>query len=106
MESMECPHCGAPVPAQRICCASCGSDLETGWKDAGEIDYRSIELPEDHLPIESTSESSKARMRSIGILLAFFIAAPLSLFLFDNPLRVLMVWLVLGLLMGVRKTLG
>lgn len=105
MESMECPHCGAPVPAQRICCASCGSDIETGWRDSQEIDYSSIELPDDSLPSESTTEIQKARLRSIGILLAFFIAAPLSLFLFESPLRVLLAWLVLGLLLGVRRSL-
>ncbi len=103
MESMECPHCGTPVPTQRICCAACGSDLDTGWKDPGEIEYHSVEIPEDDLRSATDSDEHKSRMKSIGLLLALFIATPV--FLIDNPLQVLMVWFLLGLLLGVRKTL-
>ena len=104
MGPMECPHCGALVPSRRICCASCGSDLETGWKDAQEIDYSSVDLPDEELASEADPEIHQAKIRSVGILLAFFIAAPLSLFLFDNTMQVLVVWLVLGLLLGIHKT--
>ncbi len=42
-----CPHCGASLPPRAVACRECGSDFETGWSD--EIDYYSVELPEDEL---------------------------------------------------------
>lgn len=42
----ECPHCGETFPAGRLACPACGSDARTGWKDAEEIDYASVDLPE------------------------------------------------------------
>ncbi len=54
-ELVECPHCGAQFPAGRLACPECGSDAETGWKDAEEIDYQSIELPDDEAPREPRS---------------------------------------------------
>ena len=104
MEAMECPHCGALVPSHRSCCANCGSDLETGWMDSEQIDYNSLDLPEDDLPPRSDNDRGKAMSRSVAILLALFIAAPLSFYLFDNTLQVLAVWLILGLLMGIRRS--
>ncbi len=49
-EPFECPHCGAPVPKGRLACPECGSDAQTGWQSSEEIDYQSVELPEDLLP--------------------------------------------------------
>ena len=46
-EPFECPHCGAPVPRGRLACPECGSDAQTGWQSSEEIDYQSVELPED-----------------------------------------------------------
>lgn len=43
----ECPHCGARFKRGRLACPECGSDAETGWASAEEIDYRSIDLPDD-----------------------------------------------------------
>ncbi len=48
--TFECPHCGAPVPTGRLACPECGSDAGTGWQSSEEIDYQSVELPEDHEP--------------------------------------------------------
>ncbi|MGE4619629.1 MAG: hypothetical protein AAEJ04_07460 [Planctomycetota bacterium] len=104
MESIECPHCGAQVPPQRICCAGCGSDLETGWLDPQEIDYSSIELPEQDLPSKSDSERTNALRRSVGVLLILFIGAPLSFLLLENIPQVLAAWLLLGLLLGIQRS--
>ena len=51
--TFECPHCGAPVPAGRLACPECGSDAGTGWQSSEEIDYQSVELPDDHQPASS-----------------------------------------------------
>ena len=104
MESMECPHCGALVPSHRICCAGCGSDLETGWMDPEQIDYKSIDLPEDELPSTPDNEPGQAISQSVVVLLALFIAAPLSFFMFDNIAQIVGVWVILGLLMGIKKS--
>ena len=48
--TFECPHCGAPVATGRLACPECGSDAGTGWQSSEEIDYQSVELPEDHEP--------------------------------------------------------
>ena len=54
-ELVECPNCGEEFPAGRLACPECGSDAETGWKDAEEIDYQSIELPDDREPAPARS---------------------------------------------------
>ncbi len=41
-----CPECGAEFPHGRLACPECGSDAETGWKNEGEIQYQSIEIPD------------------------------------------------------------
>lgn len=43
----ECPHCGAQVREGRLACPECGSDADTGWQSSEEIDYQSVELPEE-----------------------------------------------------------
>ena len=40
-----CPHCGEPLADDAVACRECGSDADTGWSD--DIDYQSVELPED-----------------------------------------------------------
>ncbi len=30
----------------RLACPECGSDASTGWRDAEEIDYQSVEIPD------------------------------------------------------------
>lgn len=47
MSLASCPECGAEFPAGRLACPECGSDAETGWKDEDEIQYQSIDLPEE-----------------------------------------------------------
>lgn len=43
----DCPQCGALVRAGRAACPECGSDERTGWQEAEEIDYQSLELPDE-----------------------------------------------------------
>jgi len=45
-----CPHCGAQFKASRLACPECGSDAETGWQSSEQIDYMSIDLPEEEAP--------------------------------------------------------
>lgn len=42
----DCPNCGARFRRGRLACPECGSDATTGWQEAEEIDYQSIEIPE------------------------------------------------------------
>lgn len=42
----ECVNCGARFRRGRLACPECGSDAATGWQDAEEIDYQSIEIPD------------------------------------------------------------
>ncbi|MBK8975947.1 MAG: hypothetical protein IPM29_08470 [Planctomycetes bacterium] len=44
--TFECPQCGAEVPEGRLACPECGSDDRTGWQDADELDYASVEIPD------------------------------------------------------------
>ena len=69
-----------------------------------QIDYNSLDLPEDDLPHPSDNDRGKVMSRSVAILLALFIAAPLSFYLFDNTLQIVAVWIILGLLMGIRRS--
>lgn len=39
----------------RLACPECGSDERTGWQDAEEIDYQSVEIP-DYCPDFDTVE--------------------------------------------------
>jgi len=45
MSEYHCPHCGEPVDENAQACPHCDSDQETGWK--GDVDYYSVELPDD-----------------------------------------------------------
>ena len=44
MTTIECGYCGESFPAARPSCPHCGSDSQTGWKDADEIEATSVEL--------------------------------------------------------------
>lgn len=57
----ECPHCGAPLRPNAVACRECGSDIETGWSD--DIDYHSVELPEEPLP-----SGRSANFRTVAII--------------------------------------
>ena len=43
-----CPNCGAQFRAGRLACPECGSDANTGWRDAEDIDYQSVEIPDTY----------------------------------------------------------
>ena len=42
----ECPNCGATFRAGRLACPECGSDAETGWRGAEDLDYLAVEIPD------------------------------------------------------------
>ncbi len=73
---MECPHCGEIIPDHARACRYCGSDAETGWADIDEIDYASVDIPEDDEP---KSEPS------FGVLVALI--AIVVVFVFPHPLK-------------------
>lgn len=41
-----CPNCGESLPRNAKFCRECGSDAKTGWRSSEDIEYDSIELPE------------------------------------------------------------
>ncbi|MEM7205229.1 MAG: hypothetical protein AAF628_33550 [Planctomycetota bacterium] len=79
--SGECPNCGAAVRRGRLACPECGSDAETGWREAEDIDYLSVDLPDAWgEPEESRSQSGTAgwrRLVAFVLLLALAAAIPL-----------------------------
>lgn len=44
--SFECPHCGASVREGAKVCRTCGSDADTGWQSAEELDYAAVDIPD------------------------------------------------------------
>lgn len=78
-EGFDCPQCGAFVRAGRASCPECGSDERTGWQDAEEVDYQSLELPE---PDQDQPHGSAARStvhRVVVVLLVVALVATLVL---------------------------
>ncbi len=106
MEFQNCPHCDAPLKAQQVCCRNCGSDLETGWRDAGDIEYASVMLPEDEPIIDDSVDAKRmalSRGKRIGLLLLGLLiltGLPMTMGWGIDPWSVLAAWLVLGLLLG------
>ena len=102
LDFQRCPHCDAPLNAQQVCCRHCGSDLETGWRDAGDIEYASVMLPEDDDEMESEQRSrSVPRQKRIGLLiLGLLLAGAAPVFFQFTPWLTLALWLALGLLLG------
>jgi len=43
-----CPNCGSQFKAGRLACPECGSDASTGWREASEIDYLSVDIPDSY----------------------------------------------------------
>lgn len=70
----ECPHCGGVVRRNAAFCLHCGSDAATGWADAEDIAYQSVEIP-DFLGNEEEPARSriswKAVLFGIGLTLVF-----------------------------------
>ena len=46
LETFVCGHCGADVLVGSKSCRECGSDADTGWQSAEEVDYQSVEIPD------------------------------------------------------------
>lgn len=42
----ECANCGASLARDARACPECGADERTGWRDTGETDYASLNLPD------------------------------------------------------------
>ncbi len=73
MRALEtCPHCGATFRGGRPACPECGSDAETGWKDETEVQYQSVELPDEEWRMEpgAPAPSSSNRWFWIAAILA------------------------------------
>lgn len=83
-KTFECPNCGAPVPVGRKGCRECGSDAQTGWQDAEEIDYQSIEIPDGYGPADELSSETPREQRTkiVAGLLVALIAAVVIIVLF------------------------
>jgi len=78
-QTFECPNCGAAVPVGRKGCRECGSDASTGWQDADEIDYKSIDIPDGYGP-EDELEAKEGMSRTqvvAGLLVALIVAVVL-----------------------------
>ena len=69
----DCPHCGEAVRSDASFCPHCGSDASTGWGDAEDLAYKSVDIP-DMFGYEDLSEdksrSWKALLFGIGLILA------------------------------------
>lgn len=84
-----CPQCGETFPSGRAACPHCGSDAQTGWKSAEEVDYQAVDVPdafddEDHaaavadLPGGRAAfwRSRKGRLAVVGIVLVAAMTVP------------------------------
>jgi hypothetical protein len=68
----ECPHCGADVAVGAKVCRECGSDADTGWQPAEEVDYQSTELPQGYGAGDESTVSGRRRpwVAVVALLLA------------------------------------
>lgn len=72
----ECPHCGATFAAGRLACPECGSDAGTGWKSGEEIDYQSVDLPDDpYAPASATGRRGVYWLALVAALIAALVIA-------------------------------
>lgn len=82
----DCPNCGEPLEENASFCPHCGSDPETGWNP--DVDYYSIELPEDDLLEEPIDHGDDHRpvpsslIGPVGIVLCFvlFVSVGFSIY--------------------------
>jgi len=68
-----CPHCGAAFRAGRPACPECGSDARTGWRDAEEIEYQSVEIPDTYE--ELLASGGRSRSSRWTLLIALLLVA-------------------------------
>ena len=99
MNTIPCPHCGHPLSPRAVACRECGSDIETGWSE--EIDYYSVELPEEEI---SSSDNERVRKQTIAILLVVLLVSSSGVLLFFGVKNVGVIILILGL--GLPIALG
>ncbi|MHC4078786.1 MAG: hypothetical protein ACYST0_10160 [Planctomycetota bacterium] len=65
-----CPECGAEFPAGRLACPECGSDAETGWKDEEEVQYQSVDLPDEEWSSQDKPGGFHGRYLLVALILA------------------------------------
>lgn len=99
MNTVPCPHCGSPLSPRAVACRECGSDIETGWSD--EIDYYSVELPEDDLV---SPDRERVRKQSIAIILVILLASSSGILFLMGVKNLGALILILGL--GLPIALG
>lgn len=73
----DCPQCGAFVRRGRASCPECGSDERTGWQEADEIDYQSLELPDE--PAAPAPRSTVHRIVLVLVVVALVLALLLAM---------------------------
>jgi hypothetical protein len=59
-----------------VACPECGSDERTGWQDAEEIDYQSLELPDE--PSAPAPRSTVHRIVLVLVVVALVLALLLA----------------------------
>jgi len=69
--TVECPHCGYAMRAGRAACPACGSDAETGWRSSADVDYLSVEIPDDwdDTDQDKGAPSPNSTARRVGAIL-------------------------------------
>ncbi|MHC4512630.1 MAG: hypothetical protein ACYTGW_05670 [Planctomycetota bacterium] len=65
-----CPECGTEFPAGRLACPECGSDAETGWKDEEEVQYQSVDLPDEEWSSQDKPKGLYGRYLLLALILA------------------------------------
>jgi hypothetical protein len=73
-EASTCPHCGASFKAGRLACPECGSDAATGWRDAEEIDVRSVEIPDTYEELVGGAAPRRRRRWTVIVALLLLVA--------------------------------
>ena len=92
--SIICPHCGSPLRRDAVACRECGSDFETGWSE--DIDYHSIELPEDE-----EERVDRGGQKTIAIICVVLLLASSGVILALGIRNLALLLLILGLLLPI-----
>lgn len=69
-----CPNCGAEVAAKAVVCRECGSDANTGWQSAEEIDYQSLDLPDGYGNADSGRVPNPPKSKAFIVIVVIVIA--------------------------------
>ena len=66
----QCQHCGALFKAGRLACPECGSDARTGWRDAEDIDYLSVDIPDTYEEFTGKRPATRPLWTALIVILA------------------------------------